>query len=64
MRAPASAMTWKNSMHGTCQRYPDGNYKPVGEIQRYGTGVRVAAFGYLKDDSSSAYGGVLKAPMK
>ncbi len=47
-----------------CQRYPDGNYKPVGEIQRYGTGVRVAAFGYLKDDSSSAYGGVLRAPMK
>lgn len=47
-----------------CERYPDGNYKPVGEIQRYGTGVRVAAFGYLKDDTSSAYGGVLRAPMK
>jgi type IV pilus assembly protein PilY1 len=47
-----------------CERYPDGNYKPVGEIQRYGSGVRVAAFGYLKDDTSSAYGGVLRAPMK
>lgn len=54
----------KTTRTDLCARYPDGNYKPVGEIQRYATGVRVAAFGYLKDDSSSAYGGVLRAPMK
>ncbi|MBE2262826.1 MAG: hypothetical protein IAE92_08785 [Burkholderiaceae bacterium] len=47
-----------------CRRYPSGSYKPVGEIQRYATGVRVAAFGYLKDDAITTYGGVLRAPMK
>ncbi len=47
-----------------CRRYPSGNYKPAGEIQRYATGVRVAAFGYLKDDNITTYGGVLRAPMK
>ena len=47
-----------------CVRYPQGNYKPIGEIQRYAKGVRVAAFGYLKDDAITAYGGVLRAPMK
>ena len=47
-----------------CVRYPNGKYKPIGEIQRYAKGVRVAAFGYLKDDADSAYGGVLRAPMK
>jgi type IV pilus assembly protein PilY1 len=47
-----------------CKRYPDGNYKPVGEIQNKSEGVRVAAFGYLKDDTTSRYGGVLRAPMK
>ncbi len=46
-----------------CQLYPDGNYKPIGEIQRYASGVRVAAFGYLKDDTREAYGGVLRASM-
>jgi type IV pilus assembly protein PilY1 len=56
--------TEKTSRTDLCQRYPDGNYKPVGEIQRYATGVRVAAFGYLNDNSSSRYGGVLRAPMK
>jgi type IV pilus assembly protein PilY1 len=47
-----------------CKRYPDGNYKPVGEIQNKAEGVRVAAFGYLKDDTTSRYGGTLRAPMK
>lgn len=47
-----------------CQRYPDGNYKPVGEIQRYAQGTRIAAFGYLADNSDTRYGGVLRAPMK
>ncbi len=47
-----------------CERYPNGNYKPIGEIQRKSTGVRLAAFGYLLDNTTSRYGGVLRAPMK
>ncbi len=56
--------TEKTTRTDLCQRYPDGNYKPVGEIQRYAAGVRVAAFGYLKDDAIDVYGGVLRSPMK
>jgi len=53
-----------------CQRYPNGNYKPVGNLQKYSDLMRVAAFGYLADDSAASgnggarYGGVLRAPMK
>lgn len=47
-----------------CQRYPNSHYKPVGNLQKYSDRVRVAAFGYLMDDSRSRYGGVLRAPMK
>jgi type IV pilus assembly protein PilY1 len=47
-----------------CTRYPDGNYKPVGEIQRNAASTRVSAFGYLAQDGTSRYGGVLRAPMK
>jgi type IV pilus assembly protein PilY1 len=49
-----------------CSRYPNGNYKPVGNLQKYSDRVRVAAFGYLNDnnDSTQRYGGVLRAPMK
>ena len=54
----------KTSRTDLCERYPDGNYKPIGEVQRHATGVRLAAFGYLADNSSSRYGGVLRAPMK
>lgn len=54
----------KTTRTDLCQRYPDGNYKPVGEVQRKSEGVRVAAFGYLKDDTTARYGGVLRAPMK
>ncbi len=54
----------KTTRTDLCQRYPDGNYKPVGEIQRKSEGVRVAAFGYLRDDTTARYGGVLRAPMK
>lgn len=46
-----------------CLRYPNGNYKPVGEIQRRNEGVKVAAFGYVKEDGNARYGGVLRAPM-
>lgn len=51
-----------------CSKYPNGNYKPTGAIQRYGDQLRMAAFGYLMDQtasySSGRYGGVLRAPMK
>lgn len=46
-----------------CERYPSGGYKPVGQIQKKSEGTRLAAFGYLMDDSQSRYGGVLRAPM-
>lgn len=49
-----------------CRRYPAGNYKPVGNLQKYSDSLRVAAFGYLNDNSSNPqrHGGVLRAPMK
>ncbi|XAH21727.1 PilC/PilY family type IV pilus protein [Xylophilus sp. GW821-FHT01B05] len=47
-----------------CLRYPQGNYKPVGNMQKFSDRIRVAAFGYLMDDQNSRYGGVLRAPMK
>lgn len=50
--------------YGLCTRYPNGNYKPVGAIQKYSEQLRLAAFGYLMDQTSSRVGGVLRAPMK
>lgn len=55
--------------YGLCSRYPSGNYKPVGAIQKYSDQLRLAAFGYLLDQTASyneggRYGGVLRAPMK
>jgi len=55
--------------YGLCKPYPNGNYKPTGSIQKYSDQLRLAAFGYLMDQTSSAsaggrYGGVLRAPMK
>ncbi|MET0542214.1 MAG: PilC/PilY family type IV pilus protein [Variovorax sp.] len=47
-----------------CLRYPAGNFKPVGNLQKYSDRVRVAAFGYLMDSTNQRYGGVLRAPMK
>ena len=50
-----------------CLRYPNGNYKPVGNLQKYSDRLRVAAFGYLNDPTGNPnerYGGVLRAPMK
>jgi len=46
-----------------CARYPSGNYKPIGQIQKKSDGTRLAAFGYLADNSDTRYGGVLRAPM-
>lgn len=50
-----------------CLRYPNGNFKPVGNLQKYSDRVRVAVFGYLNDSTGNPaqrYGGVLRAPMK
>jgi type IV pilus assembly protein PilY1 len=50
-----------------CLRYPNGNYKPAGNLQKYSDRLRVAAFGYLNDSTGNPnerYGGVLRVPMK
>ncbi|MGF6525520.1 pilus assembly protein [Variovorax sp. PvP013] len=49
---------------GLCALQPAGNFKPVGNLQKYADRLRVAAFGYLLDPSNARYGGVLRAPMK
>lgn len=46
-----------------CRQY-GSSYKPTGEMQRHAESMRIAAMGYLMDDSSERYGGVLRAPMK
>jgi len=55
--------------YNLCSKYPNGNYKPGGVIQKYSDQLRLSAFGYLLDQTNSAaiggrYGGVLRAPMK
>lgn len=61
--------------YGLCKKYSDGgsppqaNYKPTGVVQKYSDQLRLAAFGYLLDQTASynsggRYGGVLRAPMK
>jgi len=47
-----------------CTLHSSGSYKPTGNLQRYSDRMRVAVFGYLKDDTLTRYGGVLRAPMK
>lgn len=56
--------TRKYNSENYCLKYPNGNYKPVGNLQKYSDQMRVAAFGYLMDDTTARYGGVLRAPMK
>ncbi|MFZ2293482.1 MAG: PilC/PilY family type IV pilus protein [Polaromonas sp.] len=64
-----------NRDYGLCRKYSDGastpqaSYKPTGAIQKYSDQLRLAAFGYLLDQTASynsggRYGGVLRAPMK
>lgn len=57
--------------YGLCKKYPSGYFKPTGTIQKYSDQLRLAAFGYLMDqtdpkttDSTASFGGVLRAPMK
>lgn len=51
-----------------CLRYPNGQYKPVGSLQRYSDRMRVAVFGYPHSQrdgpETRRYGGVLRVPMK
>lgn len=47
-----------------CLQYPNGNFKPVGNLQKYSDRLRVSAFGYLNENGNGRYGGVLRAPMK
>jgi type IV pilus assembly protein PilY1 len=58
------ADTRKYNGEDYCLRYPNGKYKPVGNLQKYSDRLRVAAMGYLMDDTLDRYGGVLRAPMK
>jgi type IV pilus assembly protein PilY1 len=54
--------------YALCKKYPNGNYKSTGAIQKYSDQLRLAAFGYLMDQTASynngRYGGVLRAPIK
>ena len=49
---------------GLCLRYPNGKYKPVGQFQVNADNLRVSVLSYLRDDTQSRYGGVLRAPLK
>ena len=64
----SSGVLVDNRDYKLCTRYPNGAYKPTGSIQKYSDQLRLAAFGYLMDQTQSAnngrYGGVLRAPMK
>jgi type IV pilus assembly protein PilY1 len=68
----ASGILLDTRDYGFCRKYPVGNYKPSGAIQKYSDQLRLAAFGYLMDQTASysttpsvgRYGGVLRAPIK
>ncbi|WCM92472.1 PilC/PilY family type IV pilus protein [Acidovorax sp. NCPPB 2350] len=59
----SSGSTLVDTRNSLCQKYPSGYYKPIGNMQRYSDRLRLAAFGYLMDNTNSRYGGVLRAPM-
>ncbi|TDR48560.1 type IV pilus assembly protein PilY1 [Tahibacter aquaticus] len=47
-----------------CIQYPNGNWKPVGLIQRYADRVRVGAAGYLFRDGAGKPNGALRAVVR
>lgn len=47
-----------------CERYPNGNYKPIGLLQQYAGSLRYSVFGYLNDENMLRDGGVLRAQQK
>ena len=69
-RDPSTYALKENRYWNFCTRYSDGattpntSYKPTGVIQKYADQLRLAAFGYLMDQTTDRYGGVLRAPMK
>jgi type IV pilus assembly protein PilY1 len=65
----ASGVLQDQRDYGFCEKYPNGKYKPSGAVQKYSDQLRLAAFGYLMDQTASynnggRYGGVLRAPIK
>lgn len=59
----SSGNTLQDPRLSLCQKYPNGSYKPVGNMQKYSDRVRLSAFGYLMENGTGRYGGVLRAPM-
>ncbi|MFN3812443.1 MAG: pilus assembly protein [Roseateles asaccharophilus] len=53
-----------DKLEKNCTKYPDGNYKPTGLIQRYADQIRYSAFGYLNDKNIQRDGAVLRAAQK
>lgn len=51
-------------LEANCERYPNGNYKPVGLLQQYAGTLRYSVFGYLNDGDKLRDGGVLRAQQK
>lgn len=64
----ASGNLLDTRFYNLCTKYPSGNFKPGGVVQKYSDQLRLSAFGYLMDQTDSSqggrYGGVLRAPMK
>jgi type IV pilus assembly protein PilY1 len=50
-------------LEANCTKYPGGNYKPTGLVQKYSQKLNFAAFGYLNDSNIKRDGGVLRAKM-
>lgn len=50
-------------LESNCTRYPNGNYKPTGLIQKNAEKLNFAAFGYLYEANNQRDGGVLRAKM-
>jgi type IV pilus assembly protein PilY1 len=63
-RVQVCESTDPRTVDGFCLKQASGKYKPIGNLQKYSDRVRIAAFGYLKDDTLARHGGVLRAPMK
>ncbi|MCU7373553.1 PilC/PilY family type IV pilus protein [Paucibacter sp. O1-1] len=53
-----------DNMEKNCTKYPAGNYKPTGLIQKYSDQIRYSAFGYLNDGDLKRDGAVLRAAQK
>ena len=52
---------------GLCLQYPNGNFKPVGQLQVNAEALRISVFSYLNGDvadKEDRYGGVMRSPLK